>query len=371
MVTDNDKLDSLCSHWQSCDFLAMDTEFIRTTTFYPHVGLIQINDGGETSYLIDPLPITEWESFRALMLNQAVIKVFHSCSEDLQVFMAAMQLVPAPLFDTQIAAALLNKGFGISYQNLVNMSLDVDIPKGETRSDWLQRPLTETQLQYAALDVACLPEIYRSQRAALEEQGRLAWLEEECNTLLQQYRNEMLADFSTYYLNIKGVWQLDRKQLAILRELAAWRELRARKRDKPRNWIIRDRNLLDIVRMAPVSLAQLANMEGVGKQFVHYEGEELLELVNNAAALPESEWPPSLPRPLDGKAKSRLKKGQQFVEKRAEEMALPVEMLVRKRWLISMLQDMDTRGVDSVELPLELEGWRKCCLLPGLVEAMR
>lgn len=371
LVTDAATLNSLCEKWQGCDYLAMDTEFIRTTTFYPHVGLVQINDGGKTSYLVDPLPITDWEAFRALMLNPAVTKVFHSCSEDIQVFMAAMQLVPTPVFDTQIAAAFLNQGFGISYQNLVSLGLGIELPKGETRSDWLQRPLSETQCQYAALDVACLPEIYQAQVQVLSGQGRLAWLEEECELLLQQYRNEMQRDFSTYYLNIKGAWQLNRKQLAILRDLAQWRELRARKRDKPRNWIIRDRTLIDIARLAPTDLEVLGNMEGVSKQFLRYEGGEMLALVAAASALSEDQLPPPLPRPLEGKAKSRLKKAQQFVEHQADQLGLPVEVLARKRWLTILLQDMQANGGTAPALPTELLGWRKPLLLPGLLDAMQ
>lgn len=370
LVTTDERLAQLCREWHEQPYLAMDTEFIRTTTFYPHVGLIQINAGGQTNYLIDPLPISDWQDFRELMRNPAITKVFHSCSEDLQVFMAAMDLVPAPLFDTQIAAALLNQGFGISYQNLVNLCMGIELPKGETRSDWLQRPLTETQCQYAALDVDCLPEIYLAQRDALSALGRLTWLEEECDTLLQQYRHEMLGDFSTFYLNIKGAWQLNRRQLAILKELANWRELRARKRDKPRNWIIRDKNLIDIARRVPTRIEQIADMEGIGKQFLRFEGRELLDLVANAAALPESEYPDMLPRPLDGRAKNQLKRGQRFVEEQAAKLDVPVEMLARKRWLVSILQDMPLTGEDDDRLPVELTGWRKPILLPGLLEAL-
>ncbi len=361
-------LASLCARWQQCDFLAMDTEFIRTTTFFPHVGLIQVNDGGDTSYLVDPLTISDWSAFRAMMLNPSVTKIFHSCSEDMQVFMKALDLIPAPVFDTQIAAAFLNQGFGISYQNLVSLMQGINLPKGETRSDWLQRPLSETQLQYAALDVACLPAIYLEQTRLLAKQHRLEWVQEECDNLLNQYRTEMTGDFSDFYLNIKGAWQLNRQQLAILKRLAEWRELRARKRDKPRNWIIRDRSLIDIARYCPGDMEALSRIDELGKNFLRHEGREILAQVAAAAAMPETEWPELLPRPLDGRAKSRLKKGQQFIEKQAEALGLPVEVLARKRWLISVLQD-DPGNAEDI-LPAELKGWRKPYLLPGLLEAM-
>lgn len=370
MVTGDAALTALCEQWRNCEFLAMDTEFIRTTTFYPHVGLIQVNDGGAHSHLVDPLTISDWQAFSELMLDPAVTKIFHSCSEDMQVFMIALNLVPTPVFDTQIAAAFLNQGFGISYQNLVSLSLGFDLPKGETRSDWLQRPLTETQLRYAALDVACLPQIYQDQREKLAALNRLTWVQEECEALLQQYRDEMAGDYSAYYLNIKGAWSLNRRQLAILQSLARWREQRARKRDKPRNWIIKDRSLIDIAKRCPRHMDDLAGIEDIGKHFLHHEGREVLNLVAAAAALPEPELPGLLPRPLDGRAKSRLKRGQQFVEQRARDLDLPVEVLVRKRWLINMVQDMRDAKGDAPALPAELAGWRKPLLMPGLLEAL-
>ena len=138
LVIENQTFQQLCQQWKSARFLAIDTEFIRTTTFYPHVGLIQINDGTDNT-LIDPLTINDWGPFCELLQDKELVKIMHSCSEDLQVFMAAMKVVPEPIFDTQIAAGLLNEGFGCSYQTLVKNILDIDLPKGETRSDWLQR----------------------------------------------------------------------------------------------------------------------------------------------------------------------------------------------------------------------------------------
>ena len=222
LVEDDQTLNDLCQLWQDSHYLAMDTEFIRTSTFYPHVGLIQIN-AGAGNYLIDPLKINDWEAFKALMTRQSITKIFHSCSEDLQVFMVKLQLIPSPVFDTQIGAAFLNEGFGNSYHALVVDCFDIDLPKGETRSDWLQRPLQDKQLHYAAQDVAYLPTIYMKQLKLLEEKGRLPWFQQECESLLNTYRKEMAADFYEYYVNIRGGWQLNSPQLHILRQLAQWR----------------------------------------------------------------------------------------------------------------------------------------------------
>ena len=377
LVIDDQTFQQLCQQWKSACFLAIDTEFIRTSTFYPHVGLIQINDGTDNT-LVDPLTINDWELFRDLLQDKGIVKILHSCSEDLQVFMASMQVVPAPVFDTQIAAGLLNEGFGCSYQTLVKNILDIDLPKGETRSDWLQRPLSENQCHYAALDVACLPAIYQHQKSALEESGRLEWLEEECELLITQYSEELDDDYSDYYLNFKGAWQLKSEELAVLQLLAQWRELRSRKRDKPRNWIVKDKQLLEIARLRPGSLDDLKQIDDLGRHFLHHEGNEVLRVVKQASEISTDLLPILLPKPLEGNEKQQLKKGQQFAEQKALELGLPMEMLIRKRWLISLLQNMRNlsqegleRHSDTVEfLPVELAGWRKPMLIPELMEAM-
>ncbi len=375
LVKDELTLNELCAIWRDSSFLAMDTEFIRTSTFFPQVGLIQLN-AGAGNYLIDPLGIGNWDPFRELMSNKSITKIFHSCSEDLQVFMTAMQLIPEPVFDTQIAAAFLNQGFGNSYQSLVLNMLGIDLPKGETRSDWLQRPLAEKQCHYAAQDVAYLPEIYKQLHGALLHSGRLDWFREECDSLLRLYRKEVSSDFSGYYLAIRGAWQLDARQLIILKYLAQWREQRARKRDKPRNWIVKDKSLLDIARLAPATLEQLKSIDEISASFLHHEGDEVLSLVSMAQATPDDFLPEAMPRPLEGKAKVRLRHGQKFIEAKALELNMPVEMLIRKRWLITILQNMRQEEAPSTEqdvqalLPEELLGWRYTLLMPGLVQVM-
>lgn len=372
MVLNDADLHALCAQWKNCQYLAMDTEFIRTTTFFPQVGLVQVN-AGKGNYLIDPLEIADWGAFCELMVDPAITKVFHSCSEDLQVFMAVMQLVPSPVFDTQIAASLLNLGFGCSYQNLVRHYLEIDLPKGETRSDWLQRPLYDRQLNYAALDVACLPSIYLAQQTSLSEAGRLTWLEEECTTLIDQYQRELEGDFSGMFLGLKGAWQLNQRQLGVLKNLAEWRELRARKRDKPRNWIIKEKQLIDIARLCPADIGELRCIDDLGKNFIRHEGNEVIDLVQQALKIDEEMLPDPIPDPLDGGAKNRLKRAQQFARNRAEELELPTEMLIRKRWLITLMQNLRDSVSASEDdlLPEELKGWRYDQLMPGLVEAIK
>ncbi|HEY0892485.1 MAG TPA: ribonuclease D, partial [Cellvibrio sp.] len=158
-IDQDDQLTELCAVWRKQAAIAVDTEFMRSDTFYPIAGLLQIGDG-KGCYLIDPLAIKNLAPLRELMLDTAVTKVLHSCSEDLEVFQRWLGVVPAPLFDTQIAAAFAGLGFSLGYSGLVKNLLTIEIPKDETRSDWLQRPLSVAQLNYAALDVAHMLVVY-------------------------------------------------------------------------------------------------------------------------------------------------------------------------------------------------------------------
>lgn len=378
-LTENQSLNEYCAAWLGQDFLAIDTEFIRTSTFYPKTGLIQICDGRQ-NYLIDPLKIDDWSQFKELMLRPSLMKIFHSCSEDLLVFFAFLDIIPQPIFDTQIATAFLDGGFSLSYQNLVKDRKDIEIPKEETRSDWLQRPLTDKQLKYAALDVAYLPEIFKWQTRELEKSGKLVWFQEECERLIQTYESEVQADFSLYYLNIKSAWQLNNRQLAALQMLASWREERARQRDKPRNWIIKDKELVAIAKSLPADKQQLSTIANLHSSFVRYENVEILQLIQNANQMIESELPELPLRPLSGGQKNKLKKAQLVVEEKAKVLAMPVELLARKRCLMALFtniiqaqaQDQQLEiNEETINIPEELQGWRKPHLLQPLLEILQ
>ncbi len=176
-IRDNDSLGQFCAEWQQLPFVALDTEFMRVDTFYPIAGLLQIGDGVR-AYLIDPLTIDNWQPLAALLENPAVVKVVHACSEDLEVLLRLTGSLPAPLFDTQLAAAYLNLGFSMGYSRLVQEVLGIDLPKGETRSDWLQRPLSDTQISYAAEDALHLAEVFVQLRPKLSD-DKYAWVLED------------------------------------------------------------------------------------------------------------------------------------------------------------------------------------------------
>lgn len=372
LIENDAELAACCERWSGCEALALDTEFMRVSTFFPKLALIQVSDGRATT-LIDPLRIQDWTAFAALLTNPAITKIMHSCSEDMLVFYTFLKVLPTPVFDTQIATALLNEGVGISYQNLVKLRFGIELPKGETRSDWLQRPLTSDQLEYAALDVAYLPQCWQAQCARLQEQGRADWLREDCARLVQQYAAELASDFSDYYQNFKAAWQLRPQQLAALQKLAAWREQRARKRDKPRSWIIKDNALFAFAQNMLTSKAQLAAVEEVSDNFVRFEGEEVLALIRAARDLPDEQCPPPMVKPLTQGQKARLRKAQDLIEARSAELRLPPEVLGRKRTLQALLESLiaaDRNGTEPA-VPDELQGWRAPFVLRDLTEILK
>ncbi len=375
LVTDDEALNKCCESWQELSYLALDTEFMRTDSFYPKVALFQVSDG-QNNYLIDPLGISDWEAFQALMLAPDITKIFHSCSEDLLVFIYQFGILPSPIFDTQVANAFLNQGFALSYQNMVSEEFGINLPKGETRSNWLQRPLSEQQLDYAALDVVYLPEIYSRQKKKLSAMGRLAWVDEDCQRLLSNYKEELEQDFSQTYRNINAAWQLDEKQLLVLKVLAEWREKHARQRDKPRNWIIKDKELVNIAKTIPENMAQLGQINSLNANFIYYEGQALLELIHNASKQDNASLTEQIARPLSNAQKKHFKLAQALVERKAEELNLPIEVLGRKRTLLSLYQSIlelknstseDTLDANKIKLPDELRGWRSEILVQELI----
>ncbi|MES2624209.1 MAG: ribonuclease D [Pseudomonadota bacterium] len=374
LVDSDAGLAECCERWQYEQALALDTEFMRVSTFYPKVGLIQIADE-KLITLIDPLQINNWQPFADLMLAPNLVKIFHSCSEDLLVFFSFLKLLPFPVFDTQIAGAMLNEGVSLSYQNLVKKEFDIELPKAETRSDWLQRPLTIEQLDYAALDVAFLYRTWQAQTKALQALGREQWLKEDCARVLQQYECEFTEDFSDYYLNFKSGWQLGPQQLLTLKMLAEWREQRARKRDKPRSWIIKDNALFAMATDMVTTKGQLATIEEVSDNFIRYEGGLVIDIIREASTAADDQCPAPISRPLTSAQKTRLKNAQEVIEAKAVAMNIPPEILGRKRTLLALLYALqhhkDEGGNEALHLPDELRGWRGPVLLDDLTQVLQ
>lgn len=352
-VDNNEQLEELCDKWLDEPILAVDTEFMRSQTYYPIAGLIQLNDG-KANYLIDPQAITDFFPLVDVFDNKECLIFLHSCSEDLEVFQHTLGCIPHRIIDTQIACALSGYGFSVGYANAIHTALGIDLPKGETRSDWLKRPLSQAQLAYAALDVEYLYTLALKLKAGLEEANRWQWLLADCDELTDNYRANQMPELT--YLRVKMAWRLNDRQLAILKTLCEWRETKAQVRDVPRNRILKEHALMEIAKRQPKHLSQLRNIEGITERMINSDGSTWLALVEETANLPKEALPQVLPQPLTSGQNKILKRLRQAVEQVAEKNGVPVELIVKKKNYEAMVRRLCSRK--TVDLSEHLNGWR-------------
>jgi ribonuclease D len=341
--------------WLAAPAVALDTEFVRERTFFPRLGLVQIADG-RTCYLLDPLAVRDLGPLAEVCRAAGTLKVLHSASEDMEVFYRTLGTVPAPLFDTQVAAGLAGAGAALGYQRLVAARLGVEVPKGETRTDWLARPLSAAQLAYAAEDVTYLLPLYERLRQELAALGRLEWALADSAALLDIGRFD--PDPEAAYRRVRGAGRLNRRQLGVLRALAAWREGEARLRDLPRGFLLRDEALLELAVRQPASAEELRRVPGIEPQHAARDGDSWLASIRGAMALDASELPPEAWRPPSSPVVRSLERRlREVVHQRAASLALPPELLAPRRALDAVLRsalcDPEPR------LPRDLEGWRR------------
>ncbi|MDH0732988.1 ribonuclease D [Pseudomonas sichuanensis] len=352
-IRDDQTLAEHCQSWRELPFVALDTEFMRVDTFYPKAGLIQVGVG-EHAYLIDPLLIKDWQPLAELLDDTAVVKVLHACSEDLEVLLRLTGKLPQPLFDTQLAAGYLNIGFSMGYSRLVQEVLGLELPKGETRSDWLQRPLSDTQVSYAAEDAVHLAELFSALRPKLSD-DKYAWVLEDGAELVAALRREVEPE--TLYRDVKLAWKLGPQQLAVLRELCAWREREARSRDVPRNRILKEHSLWPMAKGQPGNLPALGKIEEMHPRTIRQDGEFLIQLIKRAAGLPAEQWPQRLPEPLPIEAAGILKRLRAIGQAEGERLQIAPELMLRKKTLEALLKSGYPDG--PYQLPDSLRGWRR------------
>ncbi|HET9211137.1 MAG TPA: ribonuclease D [Thermoanaerobaculia bacterium] len=359
-------LAAAAERWAAAPVLGLDTEFVRTNTFYHRLGLIQVSDG-DTTWLVDPLAARDLSPLAAVFRSPGV-KVLHSASEDIEVFYRALGVLPEPLFDTQIAGALAGAGAFLSYQKLVAAYLGVEVAKEETRTDWLARPLSPGQLAYAAEDVAYLVPIYERLKADLTSLGRLDWALEDSAALLDTSRFQ--EDDESAYLRIKGAGRLDRRQLGALQTLASWREKEARRRDLPRNFVLKEGLLLDLAVRRPKEERDLKRLPSLDARQAARDSAIWLQLLERAAERPEADLPPRISAksfsPAARAVETRLR---DKVRERAAELNVPPEILAPRRALDALLRL--NLGKPDPRLPRELEGWRRQVIGEDLLREAR
>ncbi|WP_333826156.1 ribonuclease D [Pinisolibacter sp.] len=293
LITTTADLAAACDALAAHDYVAVDTEFLRETTFWPKLCVVQMA-GPDTAVVVDALADgLDMAPFLALMKNERVMKVFHSGRQDIEIVFNLGGFVPHPIFDTQVAAMVCGFGDSVSYDQLVQRISGHHIDKSSRFTDWTRRPLTQKQYDYALSDVTHLRDVYHHLEKRLAEQGRADWVAEEM---------EVLTSHETYDLDPVNAWtrlKLRVKkpiELAILKEIAAWREREARARDVPRSRILKDDAIFEIAADQPKDASALGNLRSLSKGFERSRaGEEILACVQRAMAIPRAELP-TIPR---------------------------------------------------------------------------
>ncbi|MBN9451004.1 MAG: ribonuclease D [Bosea sp.] len=290
LISDTAALSAACDRLATHPFVTVDTEFLRETTYYPKLCLIQIASPDE-AVLVDPLsPDLDLAPFFGLMVDENVVKVFHAARQDLEIVWLLGRVLPTPLFDTQVAAMVCGYGDSVGYEQLANDLAKARIDKSSRFTDWSRRPLTEAQLAYAESDVTHLRDIYLALKADLDASGRESWVAEEMSVLTSP---------STYEVKPENAWQRLKgrirkpRELPNLMEIAAWREREAQTRDVPRQRVLKDDAMMDIVQRGPRSVEALAELRSVPNGFERSRnGAEVLAAIERAAAID----PKTLPR---------------------------------------------------------------------------
>jgi ribonuclease D len=289
LITTTDELAAFCKPLAGAEFVTVDTEFMRERTYWPRLCLAQVA-GPEDAAAIDALaPDIDLAPLDELMANPSVLKVFHAARQDLEIFYLRMNHVPQPLFDTQVAAMVCGHGEAASYESLATKLAKARIDKSSRFTDWSRRPLSERQIAYALSDVTHLRVVYEKLRRQLEKNGRLPWIAEEM---------AVLNDPATYRADPELAWRrlkprgASPRLLCTLKEVAAWRERTAQRIDIPRQRLLRDEQLLEIASHAPKSVEELAMTRGLGRNFAEgWQGREILEAIDQARRMPDSELP--------------------------------------------------------------------------------
>lgn len=288
-IKTQEALKACCQLFQHSRFLCIDTEFHRETTYYPELALIQLGDGKHT-VCIDPLPLTDFEPLLELFRNTNIIKVFHAAGQDLEIFHHDFGCLPDPIFDTQIAATLLGYGEQIGYAALVKTCLHVDLDKSQTRTDWIKRPLNPKQLEYAANDVIYLAQLFPDMERQLQERGRLNWLAEDF-ALLSQNQN-YLVEIDNIWRKTKGHQRLRGQQLALLQQLASWRESTAIARNRPRRRILPDDALIDLAIQKPTDPDKIRALRSLSKCRINDDDlRQLAGCISRGLAMDKQDWP--------------------------------------------------------------------------------
>ena len=349
-ITQQYQLEAFVERALKSSVLAIDTEFLREKTYFPMLCLIQMATDDEV-VLVDPFKVHNLHILSVLMLSDSIVKIFHAATQDLEIINREVKALPWPVFDTQIAATLMGQMQQIGYANLIHAICGVQLKKLDSFTDWSDRPLTDSQLKYAADDVIYLPKAYKIMKKQLEDKGRLGWLEQDFRDLVDpaKYRQDPRDRFR----RLKRASTLNRKQLAAAREVAAWRETRAISRDIPRKWVLTDEQIVEACKREADSVNELYMVRGMRERLPIRDARMVAAMMKKGMELPPEEWPE-----LAGKSHNEQNVDQvvdlmsAIVRKRAKENDIAMNTLASHADLVAL-----ARGhVENLDI---LRGWRR------------
>ena len=351
VITDTDALTALCRRLAVEEFITVDTEFMRERTYYPELCLVQLAGRSEVAVIDTVSDTLDLTSLGELLANPNVTKVFHAARQDIEIFVQRFGAVPTPLFDTQVAAMVAGYGDQVGYDSLVSGLTGGSIDKAHRFSDWSARPLSMAQMEYAAADVTWLRVVYDKLRVRLEEEGRLPWVAEEM---------AILNNPGTYRVDPETAWERlkvrgnNRRFLALVRTLAAWREQEAQRINIPRQRLLKDETLMEIAAIAPTDAEALGRARGISRGFAEGRtGVALLEAISAALARKDQDLP-EVPRQRDA-----AKPSAALVQLLKVLLAARCEQNQVAPKLIASSDDIDRIAVeDSPDVPA-LHGWRR------------
>jgi ribonuclease D len=360
-VTDFEQLRTVIEKLRTSRVVAIDTEFMRERTYFARLCLVQVA-GDDVEAIIDPLALGDISPLCALLSDESVVKVVHAGSQDLEIFYRLCGCATRPVFDSQVAATLAGFPQQVGYGALVKEMLGVTLDKGDTYTDWAKRPLSKTQVEYALNDVRYLPEVHRRLVEGLEREGRLAWLAEDFARMEDPATYEVIPE--EQWRRVKRVSSLNRRQLGVAREVAAWRELEAQHRDVPKRWVLGDESVVEVARRAPKTAAELSVIRGVGDKVGRSASAALLAAVARGVETPEDQLPvlERKRRPagdIDGAVDLMVA----LVRLRAREHGVAMPLLASR-------EDLERLAAGERESSPLLEGWRKSLVGNELIDLL-
>jgi ribonuclease D len=352
VITDTDALAQFCARQTGPSFVAVDTEFMRERTYWPILCLVQVAGPGEAAAIDALAPGIDLSPLLALMADPTTLKVFHAARQDIEIFFNLMGTVPAPLFDTQIAAMVCGFGDSASYETLVSKLAQASLDKSSRFTDWSRRPLTERQIRYALADVVHLRTVYERLQQRLASNGRANWFAEEMAELAnpETYRSDPADAWRRFRL--RG--RVDPRFFGVLREVAAWRETAAQQRNLPRGRIMRDEAVLEIAAHVPKTIDALARTRSLGKGVAEGKlGGEILEAIRRGLSGPSPHDPPALTRPDPPPGAGPLLELLRVLLKlRCEEHQVAQKLL-------ASAEDLEAIAADDEAPVRALSGWRR------------